>query len=698
MTTTLTLGATTLALQTEGDRLLSLGAVTVDKVPLRNSANPWLPWFDTYEGDPFADFRLEGVTADGETQTVHTTALSNPNTLFLEKRDASGDPVIRQNMWAGPPRTAAFDIVFAPAAAEVGGRAFRGFTYHFEVRSEAAPIHRVADRQTWELGGGLENCTVVCRNLFDDPAKALGVDASFSTVGLDNWAALLPGNLWARWSLLPAFDMQYGPQGVMLAWFDRVSLIRSVLETRPGEDWLRVVDLHHDTQDTTFATNPKTVLFAPDRLDDTDALNLWTRVYTAERDKARAQFDMAPEAPPQIVFSHNQWKGFSFAETYENTIDLAAEFGADHVFIDPCWQNFESFRHDLHEAVPEAAREKNALSKATIPNMCCSLEFEVSTAAGGEAELKKLCDRARAKGVGILSWIAAHLAPNTILRQREDLGHGSFGIFAATESGRHPSTGYADVCWTLNLNAPIRDYITRQFVEVAKRTGLSGYLWDSFSNLGWWQIDYSKGDLRPQFDRMCEVYAALNNAGLYLKPEAVVSFSRSSCCGCHGGNIYRDHLLGYAYETVIGLRYKDAESGQWTEDLTLAMIRGDEPLDMLFRCFAHMRVPSTHLYDVPRDEWDPEAVAGIKRIFALYRAHRDHMDVRTVLKDDAGVLWEGRDGSRTLWTFKAQAASGDWVDAETGEPVTAGPLAAHCVYRSSREHPLAGGPQRLELA
>ena len=293
--------------------------------------------------------------------------------------------------------------------------------------------------------------------------------------------------------------------------------------------------------------------------------------------------------------------------------------------------------------------------------MCCSLDFEVSHIAGGEAALKRFCTRARARNVKVISWMAVHLFGPSYLGTKKDLGHGAYGVFAAKESGRHPDTGYPIDCLTLNLNAPIYEKVREQIMGVCKRTGLAGYLWDSFSNLGWWQVDYSKGSMRPQFDRMAQLYADLTNAGLYIKPEAVVSFSNHSCCGLHGGNVYAGNLLGYSYNTGISLHYAPAK-GTPSADQTGEILRGKKPIDELFQVIAHKRLPGLE-WTVPRAEWNPKAVRQIKDLFASYKAVRHLMDKRTVLKKGAGVLWENEAGQPVFFSFKRQRRDGKVLEA-----------------------------------
>ena len=667
--------------------LRSLGAITINGAALRNPETRFLPWFDTFEGEVFRTFRFEGVEQRGAVTVVRTTAVSDPDSLFRERRDSSGDVCFRNANWDAEPVEADFNICFEPAQAQVRGRAFTGFKYWFEYEG-ALPIHRLVDRQTWEVGGNLDDVTICLRNWLTPPRMKMGRDTVYSTVGLDKWANLLPGNLWGRWSLLPSFDMQYGQAGVLLGWFDEVSLIRTVIESNAGEDCLRCLDMHAFAQATTVRTNPKTMLWCPDVLDEVGALNLWLEVNESEGVRARAQLGIPDEAPPAIVFSENVWKGMQFDTTYEKVVDVAAEFGADYVFIDPVWEHQEALKATLDSLLPPEKQKGTLLEKWWHQNMCVTLDFEVADIMGGEAGLKALCDRAQAKGVQVISWMATHYSPNTTVQHDPALAHGSFGIYAGKESGRHPDTGYVASCWTANLNGSVKKKIQEQLLGVCERTGLAGFLWDSFCNLGWWQLDYSDGSMRPQFDRMGSLYAALAKAGLYIMPEAVVTFSRHSCCGLHGGNVYAGDMLGYSTNSNIAMESGSCLTEIAEDDLhqyELRLITGQLPIDLFFKAIAYKRVPSLHFHSVPREQWHPERVEQLKSVLALYKRYRHLMDKPTVMKAYAGVLWENGTKTKLYFSFAPQTipCSGAFTVALTGERVVDGrlqPLKAYQVY------------------
>ena len=644
----------------------SFGAISIGGAAVRNPKAPFRPWFDRYEGGVFNRFRFDGIAEEEGRTVVSLTAIGDDTYPFRERRDASGDVCFRARAFDAPKDEASLKIVFEPAEDSIDGHAFTGFSYHYEYDGGDGKIHRLADLATWELGGGIDGNTLVCRNWLTPPRVRLSRGEAYSTVGLDKWAQLLPGNLWGRWTLLPGFDFQYGRDGMLVGRFARVSLVRTVIETAAGEDALRVQDLHWFENSAKVSTNPKTILFCRDAVGDTEALNIWTGLQDADRDMARAQFGIPEEEPARLSLSKNVWHDFDFDTTYDDAIDVAAELGLDQVFIDVCWEQGESVRMALDAAVPPEKRAASALDKFVPRNMCCVYDLKVAREHGGEEALKRLCDKAAKRGVKIISWMAAHATPASALVEGDlakKYGHGEFGTVAAMESGHHPSGGYPSSCWALNLNSPVYDYFHDSVLGVCRRTGLDGFLWDSYCNMGWWQVDYSAGTMKPQYDKMASMYADLVKEGRYVQPEAIVAFSSHSCCGLHGGDIYKGDQLGYSYDTMIGL---------WNTGVSVGdMMRGKTAVEAMFRCLAHRRSPGMDMADVPpRAEWDPHAIEALKEVFAMYRAARGSMAKRTVLDGDRGVAWTDKSGrSKIVWSFKEQEVPAGARDLATGETV-----------------------------
>jgi len=675
----------------DNDMLLSLGGVSIAGVRARDDQPRFLPWLDTFEHGVFNRFRLVDIQQTADRATLHTRALADMDYPFRERRDSSGDLCFRNEPWDAPPSESDLRIVFEPAQDEIDGVGFTGFRYWFEYDNADLPIHRLLDRQTWELGGDIEGVTTVCRNWLTPPRVRMGKDVVYSTVGLDDWAGLLPGNMWGRWSLLPGFDLQYSDAGVLLGRFDRMSLIRSALETNAGEPNLRVLDFHWFEQAGSVKTNAKTILFSPTQLDDIDAVNLWTRIEDLEAERVAQQIGLRERKAPAVFFGDNRWVNYDFNTSYRDTIDAAAEFGAEYVFIDSVWKGENAAKEWVAEVATDDDREESSIDTFEFINMCCVMDWEVSDEKGGEAGLKRLCDEAEARGVKLLTWMAAANSPRskTFLGMKDPDGGRENG-FAGTESGRHPWSGYPPSYWPLNLSHP---NVWGQWVDKIKgaceRTGLAGFLWDSFCNMGWWQVDYPGRTMAPNAEKIAAAYADFANAGLYVIPEAIVTFSHNWALGLHAGNVYGEDFvqMAYGYNCNMALHYKERDQKSNAYCQVTRMLCGERPTDLLFRCIAHKRLPSLSLHRVPVEEQDKQAAEAIKQMIADYKAHRDRMQRRTVLHDDAGVVWENDAGEPVFFCLRDLDASelgdgtSDFVDGSTGQAVSDGRLQANRVYQ-----------------
>jgi hypothetical protein len=149
--------------------LRSIGDVRVGKAQPRNPATPFVPWFDTYEEGPFTRFEPTEIVPSGQGAVIRTNAVMDQNHPLMERRDSSGDVCLRRRSWEGDPSKAELRVHLEPAEATVDGLESAGWRYWFEYESDPIPMHRLLDRQTWELGGSLDDVTVACRNLFDLP-------------------------------------------------------------------------------------------------------------------------------------------------------------------------------------------------------------------------------------------------------------------------------------------------------------------------------------------------------------------------------------------------------------------------------------------------------------------------------------------------------------------------------------------------
>ena len=77
--------------------LRSIGEVTVSGTALRNPLARFLPWFDSYEGEVFDRFGLQGIQQNWEETRIRLCAVSNEDYPFRER---SAIPTTAPSPWS----------------------------------------------------------------------------------------------------------------------------------------------------------------------------------------------------------------------------------------------------------------------------------------------------------------------------------------------------------------------------------------------------------------------------------------------------------------------------------------------------------------------------------------------------------------------------------------------------------------------
>ena len=175
------LGNTRFDLRFADGCLIDIGKISIAGRQIRSTETRFLPWIDTFDGDVFRQFKLNDIDQSHERITLHLTAKSDHDVLFREKRDSSGDVMMRKASWDAPPLTANLRIVIDSTSEVIDGRDFHGFRYYFEYDG-STPIHRFINRQTWELDGHINALNLCLRNWIHKPLTQLSKDAHFQPV------------------------------------------------------------------------------------------------------------------------------------------------------------------------------------------------------------------------------------------------------------------------------------------------------------------------------------------------------------------------------------------------------------------------------------------------------------------------------------------------------------------------------------
>ena len=438
-------------------------------------------------------------------------------------RDHSFDPIHETGDWDRD-RTAGrglLDLVLEPAADSFGGVGLSGFSYRYEYESDEVPIYWILDRASWELDGDITGATAISQSSCSAPVATFEPDTAWTTEGVIHWddAAscanpVMTHNL-PRWASHQAFDFQYRGNLTLVGIFERVALVRSLLRRESGKPELKVFDKHIFDQSKTHATPAKSILLNTDARTETDQRNLWTWIIQEVHERARAEFGLAEE--PMIPWvSQNYWEGFGFDTYLKDLVPAAASIGARGIFID------NAHRSAMTEDCPNPGKFHW--------NMCCGHEYEVAPKLGGPEKLGSLVDACRELGIDVFSWTNNDQALSSPLNASER--DEERGWYVKMECTRLKYGGaYMNVfsIWDFKSEGARRNWI-ESLKRTKELTGLSGYLFDSFYNLGFMPVNYSNGKPTTMWRELLGAFKELQDAGVHFKIESFGPFG----CVMHG--------------------------------------------------------------------------------------------------------------------------------------------------------------------
>jgi hypothetical protein len=652
-TQTATIGDCSFEILTDGREFLGIGKAHIGRTLVRSGRLPLRFCTQTFTGLELGGLRLVQVKSAKKEVRIRLRALFRPLPVKL-LRDHSFDPIHETGDWDATPTAGEgdVDIVLAPARDSFDGVEFRGFSYRYEYRSKAVPLFYIMDQASWELDGNILGATVVSQSSCSAPMVTFKKDTAWTTEGIIHWPdenskanPVMTHNL-PRWASHQAFDFQWKGSRTLIGVFERVALIRSILRREEGKPELKTFDKHIFDQSLRHRTPAKSILLNTDRKSETDQKNLWTRVFDETGERARAEFGLK-EVPLQPRIHQNYWDNFIFNDYRRDLLPAAVALGFREVFID-----------NVHKS---AATER-CPHPAFHWNMCCGHEYEVAPRLGGPKALKSFVEDCKRLGIRPFSWTNNDQALSSPINDSE---RDAKGWFVRLEDTRMKFGGaYAGVMSVLDFGVEgARRYWMDCIKRTRKETGLDGYLFDSFYNLGFMPVSYRSGKPSTQWRGLIEAFKELQDAGVDFLIE---SFGPWGCPqhGCPVDYGFMENLFA-GYKLSVGLGYTTIPSGKGAE------YKGD--VDFLYRSFAHMEVPVVTLF-VPDGKGGHarlDRVWGDRHVQALrdYNDSREHMRKRFLQEDGKSVLWHDAKGARaTLWNFEDRevALPGEIADLSAG--------------------------------
>jgi len=614
------------------EQFLGLGAIFIGETQVRSGRLPLHPYTQTFTGHELTSLRFLGMEQGDAEVRIKLEAHFRPLPVKL-LRDHSFDPIHDLGDWDVPPvsGTGRLDLVLRPADDSFEGVAFHGFSYHYEYESASVPLFYLLDFASWELDGDIAGATVISQSSCSAPVVTFAADTRWTTEGVVHWEdehtkanPVMTHNL-PRWASHQSFDFQYKGDRTLIGVFERVELIRTVIMREAGKAELKTADKHLFDQALSISTSAKKILLNDTPKREIDQQNIWTWVFDAVADRARAEFGLREE-PLVPRLSQNYADNFTIDTYWKDLLPAAINLGFQALFIDNVNKNAATERcphPDFHW------------------NECCGHEYEPAPRLGGAKALTAFMQECTKHGIRPFSWTNNDQAHSSPIQHKEQ--DGSVWFVRMEDTRLRYGGAYMGVFCILDFKSEApRRYWVDCLKRIKEETGLDGYLFDSFYNLGFMPINYRDVTPTTQWRELLMAFKELQAAGISFLIESFGPFG-SPQHGCPSS---------YAQPENIFTLYKVTGGFDYTTIPTNAVMRefGDDAM-MIYLFLAHMASPSFPLFLHGR-RLDAVWTDKHKQALADYNNNREHMRKRYLQQDGLSVLWHDAAGKRaTVWNF-----------------------------------------------
>ena len=714
------IGNADLHLVMAGDILRGFGRVTISGQELRSPRLPWLVDIRTPEALEFTDWRIQSaLPVAGGMDLVLVPSAKSGDTMEWMLHTVKNRRRLADWAEAAPQPVAdtTLTIHLRPVTRTIAGQAATGFSYQYVWSSSTHAIYKILDRGSWEPGGRAEGLEFWQRTHFV-PAGVHTFGGRDEHMTTEWWLAgchnpdvvqFIPFQ-----TGMQGFTCTRSAAGALITWATTAAHIRTLFEKRRDTD--EVLHFHEHCADLsrTFTTSPVEVLWLAGACTPHAAINQ----YEAVRDLVWTTLHADVGLRREFVTTYGvveEWGLHDFARSSREAIPALRAHGADWVMI------------PNHFA--------NNMNTWGVGNMCCTVDYKIP-ASVGEDNLASFCNAAKAHGMQVEMWGNTAISTMTWIFNNRDANGANIdaikflpkagSVMEAYEgkaviSGQNPAEGrapqafirnpaghiesdhYTPVFACTNLRDPaVTGYWHAAWRDLHDRIGVSGLFLDSSSNLSSDKFHWLGF---PQAER---AGATIDQLALHgrVRPGREPDRSIQSMYLAHLGMMREMQRYGYRYTSedcgLFGVnrsgpsvRVRGRHPWMWSETICYFEVPeleqlGLEPDDVFVRGLA-FRV-MWYLYwrttdgvvsfmqdpDPARARWDRPSAFHIARFNAFASADQDMRGTRTVLPDDAGVIYSNG-SNRVLWAFADQNLEQPASDLIAGGTTTR--AVRHGVYR-----------------
>jgi len=664
---TFRMGKCSFQVMTRGKEFVGIGKIRIGSKLIRSGRLPMKVYSQAFNGYQLSRQELLGVDMTDVEIRIHLELAFTPMPVKM-MRDHSFDPIHHLGDWESEHSTnyGRLDLVIRPAHDRFEGVDFTGFSYSWEYASDTQPLFYLYDMASWELDGDAEGSTVYSQSSCSDPVAVLSAQKSWSTEGVMHWAdpasvanTVMTHNL-PRWASHQWFDYQFKGDATLIGVFERVDLIRSVICHDAGKPELKHFDKHIFDETKNYKTSPKKILLNTDVKSLTDQKNLWTWVFDETHARARGEFGF--ELEPMIPrLSQNYWHKFTYESYHDDLIPAARALGLRQLFID------NVNKSSATERCPGPIGPDG--DAVWTWNMCCSHEFEPAPRLGGVDGLKKLVDDCAKDNLVPFSWTNNEQSLASPVNMEERDGR---SWFIRMEDTRLKYGGAYTNCMSFMdfANDDCRNYWVNCLKKIRDTTGLKGYLFDSFYNMGWMPVNYNGGKPYTQWRQLIAAMKELQAYDVHFLIESFGPFGQPQH-GCPASyNLENIHMV---YRVQMGTGYTTIPGSQELKDQT------PRTAEVLYQTLANMACPQIplHTTDENGQQKRIDEVWGEahKQAFTDYNENEPFMRKRFLQEDGLSVIWHDQARTRaTIFNFATREVTlkGTVRDVTVGEDLKPG--------------------------
>jgi len=636
-----------------GDTYLGLGKIFIGDTLVRSGRLPIDLKSETFTGLKLKRLRFIDVEENAEVIKINLIGewIAQP---IRSMRDHSFDPIHDVSDWDDETvlKENNFSVIIENGEYNNSGYSFDGFTYHYEFNGDV-DVFYLLERASWELDGDINGATAYSQSACSSPVAKFTEDKFWTTEGelffLDpevEFNRTMTHNL-PRWADHQWFDYQFKQGKTLIALFEKVDLIRTILRRDSGKAELKSFDKYIFDVTTSFATDKKSILLNTNEKTITEENNLWTWIFDDTSEKAREEFGLK-EIPPQLTAGHHYWRNATIDTYYKDVLPAVAAVGAREIFA----ENFK--RSDEYVS-----------DRLKAGNMCTCHDYVICEEMGGMEKFKEYIKRSKALGVKNYMWTNPLMSLNADINiNHREVNNPDNNWYVNLEDTRSFSGGaYTAVGLTINFkNKNAWNYFVDTHLAICKESGLEGYYLDSFYNLFFMPVTYSGGRPQTIWRECLSAMKALEDEGVEFSIESFGPF----------GQVGHGHHEEYNIENIALCYTIGLGNGSVTVPVP-GMERVDNTshdVGFIYYQLAH-KVPVGIPLFIDGQRIDKVYTKEHKNIFDCYsNLLYTEMYKRFMQEDNNSVIYHNKTGDKAyIWNFIQRdiVIEGEITDVMTGE-------------------------------